>query len=104
MIPNLEDVKEYLGLTSVSDDVIDAALLVETMAQFDMCRIPLDPGEFPEPLAEALKRRVARNLALRNLPLAIPSANDADSGVAFIPGRDPEIRRLEAPYRRLVVG
>lgn len=103
MIPNLDDVKEYLGQTSVSDDVIDAALLVETMAQADVCRIPLDADEFPEPLAEALKRRVAVNLAKRNLPLMVPQG-DAEIGPAFIPRTDPEIRRLEAPHRRLTVG
>lgn len=104
MIPDLADVKTYLGQTSVSDAVIEAALLVETMAQAAVCRIPLLAEDYPDDLAEALRRRVARNLAMRNLPLAIPSANDAEAGATFVPGRDPEVRRLEAPHRRLVVG
>ena len=60
-----------------------------------------DATAWPDDLAEALFRRVHRNLAMRNLPLAIQS--DGDGGIR-IGGNDPEIRRLEAPYRRAVLG
>lgn len=102
-IPDLAAVKTYLGSTSASDERIDSALVAESAAQAAVCRIPVDPIDYPDDLAEALKRRVARNLALRGLPLAVPTG-DAEAGNTILPGRDPEVRRLEAPHRRLVVG
>lgn len=56
-------------------------------------------------LAEALNRRVAHNLALRGLPLGV-QASITDTAVATnrVGGTDAEVKRLEAPYRRLVVG
>lgn len=96
----LATVKTYLGSTSVSDGEISNALTAETAAQEAACKVP---ANYPAGLSEALKRRVARNLALRGIPLAVLQG-DAESGSTVLPGRDPEIRRLEAPYRRLKVG
>lgn len=97
--PVLAVVKAYLGQTSVTDAVITEALAAETAAQAEVCRIP---AAYSDDLAEALKRRVARNLALRGLPLAVLQG-DAESGDTILPGRDPEVRRLEAPHRKMVV-
>jgi hypothetical protein len=59
---------------------------------------------WPSDLVEALCRRVARNLAMRALPLAVQMSNTDMGAVATRLGSsDPEVRRLEAPYRRLVV-
>lgn len=99
-VPDLAAVKTYLGDHSHTDAEISDALAAETQAQRDMCRRPVP---YPTPMAQALMRRVARNLALRRMPLAM-TQGDADFGPLAIPGRDPEVRRLEAPYRRLVVG
>lgn len=99
-IPDLTAVKEYLGQTSASDDTITSALAAESAAQSRVCRIPVT---YPEDLGEALKRRVARNLALRGLPIAV-LRGDAESGNTILPGRDPEVRRLEAPFRKLMLG
>lgn len=46
---------------------------------------------------EALRRRVACNLARRALPLGVQMT---DVGGTRISTHDPEIRRLEAPYRK----
>lgn len=100
-VPTLEDVTAYLGDTSYSQDEIASALAAETAAQAAMCRIPV---AYPADLGEALKRRVARNLALRGVPLSVVGGDTLDGGNVYVPGRDPEIRRLEAPHRRLVVG
>ena len=95
------DVREYdKSVTGHSDAVIQGALNAETSAQAGKCRIP-DP--VPADLDEALKRRVVRNLALRKLPLAMLQG-DADGGAVVLPGNDPEVRRLEAPHRKLVMG
>lgn len=99
-IPNLAAVKAYLGDTSWDDSDVQATLDAETAAQAARCRIPV---AYPNDLGEALKRRVARNLALRATPAGV-FIGDTDGGPAYVSTNDPEVRRLEAPYRRLVVG
>lgn len=99
-MPVVADVVEYLGATSHTSDQIQGALDAEAAAQRAVCRVG---AVYPPDLREALLRRVQRNLAMRQLPLAVPQG-DAEIGPSFVPGRDPEVRRLEAPYRRLVVG
>jgi hypothetical protein len=99
-VPTLAQVTEYLGNTSATQAQIADALAAETAAQAAVCRTgPL----YPDDLGQALKRRVARNLALRGLPLAVLQG-DAESGPTVLPGRDVEVRRLEGPHRRTVVG
>ena len=94
----LAEVKVYLGTTSWSDAEITDALNAEADAQRAACRIG---SVYPLDLKQALARRVQRNLTMRGLPLAMQTG---DAGVTFVGGRDPEIRRLEGPYRKLVVG
>lgn len=101
--PTDEDVEEYLAPTSYMIDEIGAALAAEKAAQAKRCRVPADDAEWPADLVEALCRRVARNLAMRNLPIAVLQG-DAEVGNTILPGRDPEVRRLEAPFRKLVMG
>jgi len=56
-------------------------------------------------LDEALCRRVVRNLAMRSLTLAVMPGNlDAGTGPTRPSMLDPEVRRLEGPYRRLPRG
>lgn len=96
--PTLAVVKAYLGTTSAADAIIQDALDAETAAQRRVCAIG---AVYPVDLAQALKRRVARNLALRGIPLAV-LRGDAENGNLVLPGKDPEVRRLEAPFRKLV--
>lgn len=103
--PTLPEVVEYLGdEISWGESEIESAYTAELAAQADVCRLPAD-GAYPAPLAEALGRRVAHNLALRALPLGV-SANITDSAVATtrVGGLDAEVARLEAPYRKVVFG
>ena len=98
-MPTLADVKTYLGVTGTEKDAVIAdALSAEIEDQEAKCRVPV---VYPVQLGQALKRRVARNLALRGIPLAVLQG-DAESGSLTLPGRDPEVRRLEAPFRKLV--
>lgn len=97
-VPTLNEVVDYLGGRNVAG--VDGAYRAELGAQRDKCG---ERAEYPDQLREALYRRVSRNLAMRQLPLAM-SGGDAEAGPALIPGNDPEVRRLEAPWRRLVVG
>jgi hypothetical protein len=81
-------------------DQVQDALSAEAQAQRDVCG---ERNPYPDSLRQALLRRVLRNLAMRALPLAI-ATGDAESGPTVLPGRDPEVRRFEAPYRRRPVG
>lgn len=96
--PTLDQVKAYLGTTSTTDATILDALNAEAAAQRKTCAVGPTYGA---DLAQALKRRVARNLAMRGIPMAV-LRGDSESGPLVLPGRDPEVRRLEGPYRRLV--
>jgi hypothetical protein len=102
--PTPNEVKEYLGQTSASIETIGAALAAELRTQRRLCRVPADPAAAWDPdLTEAACRRVARNLAMRGIPLAM-FQGDADGGSLVPPNRDPEIRRLEGPLRKMKFG
>ncbi len=90
----------YLGDNSFTDAEIQDALDAEADAQRRACVVP---AAYPYDLRQALLRRVARNLALRQLPIMV-LRGDAEAGSVNIPGRDAEIRRLEAGHRRMVMG
>lgn len=79
---------------------VEDALNAEAAAQRSVCRVG---AYYPDDLRQALLRRVMRNLAMRRLPLAVLQG-DVEMGSAILPGRDPEVRRFEAPHRKLVIG
>lgn len=104
--PDVAAVLAYLGgaNSEYTEDEVSSALLAEEAAQATRCRIPTDDDDWSADLAEALCRRVSANLARRNRPLGLDTAG-SDAGVQTVRiGSDQEVRRLEAPYRRLVVG
>lgn len=96
----------YLGPDSEHHKAdVDSAFAAERAAQAHRCRVPDDDADWPADLIEALYRRVATNLANRGLPLAIQTSySDVGGGFARVGGLDPEVRRLEAPYRKVVIG
>lgn len=98
--PVLSDVLTYLGDEVVSawgDDAIADALAAEEDAQAQVCFIE---AAFPDDLAEALKRRVARNLAMRPLPLGLQTSMSEAAVATIRIGSDSEIARLERPHLR----
>jgi hypothetical protein len=99
-MPDVDDVRAYLDGDSYDDEQIAGALAAESDAQRRVCSVP---AAYPNDLREALLRRVQRNLVMRAQPLmVIPGAEDGAPSV--IPSRDAEVRRLEAPFRKLIVG
>lgn len=98
-MPTTDDVSDYMGTGAASwtEPELQGALDAEAAAQRSVCRVG---AVYPADLREALLRRVVRNLALRGLPLAV-LRGDAEGGDTILPGRDPEIRRLEAPHKKL---
>jgi hypothetical protein len=101
-MPTVDDVAFYLRSIAGTWTTVELqdALNAERSAQRDRCG---ERAIYPDALRQALLRRVSRNLAMRLLPLAV-NTGDADAGPTILPGNDPEVRRLEAPYRRLVMG
>lgn len=99
-MPDVDDVKDYLEQNSWTDDQIQDALDAEAAAQRRVCRVP---AAYPDDLRQALLRRAQRNLSMRGQPLmTIPGAEDGAPSI--IPSRDAEVRRFEAPFRKLVMG
>ncbi len=104
--PTATDAAAYLGTDQGWDTAaIASAFAAEKAAQAAACRVPADDAAWPADLVEALFRRVAHNLALRALPLGLQaSVSEAAVQNTRVGGSDAEVRRLEAPHRRLVVG
>ncbi|MFI6329860.1 hypothetical protein ACIBBG_16355 [Micromonospora chersina] len=99
-MPDVPAVVAYLGATSHTTEELQSALDAEAAAQRAVCRVR---AVYPADLREALLRRVARNLEMRGLLLTM-AQGDAEVSVSILPGTDPEVRRLEAPYRPVVFG
>jgi len=103
-VATLDDVKAYLASVGVpagrySDTVLNQVIATEQDAQAHKCHTIRPPA-----MVEALSRRVQVNLAKRGLPLGVIEQSGDAGGTAFMPRLDPEIQRLEAPYRRVVIG
>ncbi len=96
-VPSVEEVGQYGPVKGKDPADVQDAYDAEKAAQAHVCRV--DP--YAADLAQALKRRVARNLAMRNIPLGIQM--DEVGGIR-VGSNDPEVRRLEAPYRKVYVG
>lgn len=75
---------------------IQTAYDAEVADQARRCRV--EP--YNDALAAALVRRVLRATSMRNLPLGVT----LDENAVRVGSTDPEVRRLEAPYRKVVVG
>jgi len=110
--PDADQVTAYLastGMTRTAEE-ISAVLAAETAAQASRLRFPTqaDPTvdeDYPADLAEALCRRVAHTLAVRVLPLGLQATlTDGAVTTNVVAGEDAEVRRLERPYRKRVIG
>ena len=99
-VPTAADADEYLGEHSWPYNNVVDALAAEVAAQAARCRV--DP--YTDDLREACLRRVARNLAARSVPVATFTSFEGGGTSARVPSTDPEVSRLEGPYRRMVVG
>lgn len=101
-LPDSDDLDDYLGGNtehSWTTEDLDDALAAETLAQMRICHVP---GNFPADLREALLRRAARNLAMRQQLTAEPRGEGDVELPAVLPvAADAEIRRLEKPFYRM---
>lgn len=99
-MPTPQDYTDRYGIHSHADTLVQQILDQEFAAQFKVCRIP---AAYPEDLRGALLRRTNRVLAMLALPLAVRESAEGESQIV-VPGRDPEVQRLERPWRRLPIG
>lgn len=99
-MPSVATCNAYIGDHSYTDDEVQDALDTERAAQFKLCRVP---AAYPADLRGALHRRVQRNLAMRPLALAVRETQEGESAI-IVPSNDPEVRRLERPWRRRAFG
>lgn len=99
----VEQLKTYLGASAAqyTDAVLLGVINTESAAQQKVVQ-PVYLVEYD--VIEALMRRCQRNLAMRALPIGLTDAGGDTGARSYVPGRDPEIRRLEAPYRKIVIG
>ncbi|MBC7269898.1 MAG: hypothetical protein H5T76_14490 [Streptomyces sp.] len=109
--PTVEGCMTYLGAdTSWTEAEVTSAFDSEKASQARTCRVPVPTAEVPAPdwdpaLIEALYRRVAHNLAVRALPLGLQATlTESYVSTTRVGGLDAEVRRLEAPFKRLVCG
>lgn len=104
-MPDLTEIRNWCQVDSgqLDDDQLSRIISAETLNQARVCRVPFD--EYPDDLAQALLRRVARAAALRGIPLGVISGiADGQAGVTRVSGLDREIQRLEKPFRKLASG
>lgn len=103
MIPSTEQVRDWIDVpvSEISDAQLEQAIEAELQLQSSVCRFPESDVEYPEFLAQALYRRVARAVAARGVPLGTPILG-SEYGSGPIPSYDGEIERLEAPARKWV--
>lgn len=90
--------KDNGGYASWTDGQVQDALDAEASAQRRVCKVP---AAYPPDLRQALLRRVQRNIVMRGQP-GVRVTENGDP--VYTPTNDPEVRRFERPYRRLVFG
>lgn len=104
-VPNLATVRAYVRVpaSSLSDEDLERMRLAAYGDQYARCVWDeTKPDAYPETLAQALLRRIQREIAARNLPLGMVGL-EAEYGPANIPAYDALIEHHENAYRRVVI-
>jgi len=104
--PTLAQVRAYIGVSvqAVSDEDLERMRQTAIDAQVKRCRDTEDSAALPDPLAQALLRRVQRQVAAKAIPLGLTGPEQGEYGPTRIPFFDSEIEDHERDYRRVVVG
>jgi len=107
-VPDLATVREYLRVPAVqvSDADLERMRLTALTDQLMRCEWPdmeTEPDTYPEALAQALLRRIQRELAARNLPLGMVGLDGAEYGPQSLPNFDALIAEHEHGFRRVVL-
>lgn len=106
-VPDLAEVRDWIKVpvAQLSDEQLQQVIDSELTIQARINEVPEEaPGAvYPPPLAQALLRRCARQVAAKAVPLGMVGADATEYGPVSLPGWDAEIARLEASYRLAVV-
>ena len=105
-MPTLAAVRLWLRAspTDVSDEQLAQVVEGELDDQSKACRLPADVDAYPAVLAQALYRRVGRELAGRQVPLGLVGDPASEYGSSTLASWDAEVERLEGRYRVVVFG
>lgn len=100
---DLETVRAYIRVptTNLSDDDLGRMLAGCSTDQWARCK--WDPDAYPDVLAQALLRRVQKEIAARNLPLGMVGLDAAEYGPQSLPFLDSLVEEHERAYRRVVL-
>lgn len=106
----LATVRAYVKVpaTLLSDEDLQRMLDAAWADQFHRCTFPGDDTDpvtnYPDALAQALLRRVQREIAARNLPLGMVGLDAAEYGPTRLPVYDALVEEHERAYRVVVLG
>ena len=100
---DLATVRAYLKVptTALSDE--DLQRMIDGCSEDQWARCVWDPAAYPGALAQALLRRVQREVAARNLPLGMVGLDAAEYGPQRLPELDALVSEHERGYRRVVL-
>jgi len=100
---DLETVRAYIRVpaTNLSDEDLDRMISGCSTDQWARC--VWDPAAYPDALAQALLRRVQKEIAARNLPLGMVGLDAAEYGPQSLPFLDSLVEEHERAYRRVVL-
>jgi hypothetical protein len=105
-VPSIDAVRAWTQIprTAIDDVSLQQVIDGELDNQARYCRVPDLPDDYPEMLAQALYRRVAREVAGRGIPLGLLGDPASESGGLRLATFDAEVERLEGPLRIVVFG
>lgn len=99
----LDTVREYLRVPATNLSDPDLQRMIDAATESQWARCVWDPETYPEALAQALLRRVQREVAARNLPLGMVGLDAAEYGPQRLPYLDALVEEHERAYRRQVL-
>lgn len=107
-VPTVGEVRAWcqIASTSLTDVQLTQVMDGELDQQQLYCRWSgsPDPATYPAALAQALYRRVGRQVAGRGVPLGLVGDPASEAGAQRLATFDAEVERLEGPYRMVVFG
>lgn len=102
-IPTTAEVRAWTGVSVQSMSDPQLAQIIATEAELQAACCTWDGGVLPVALSQALLRRCGREISARQLPLGLTADTSGEYAPTRLPAFDPEIERLEAPYRVIAV-
>jgi hypothetical protein len=97
-------VRAYLKVPATALTDPDLTRMLNACTDDQWARCDWDPaGTYPDALAQALLRRIQREVAARNLPLGMVGLDAAEYGPQRLPYLDALVEDHERAYRRAVL-